>query len=240
MYIVSIIVCTASLKENENTTTLGTVAGQLSSRPITDDTLLSSRCYQTWFYWYSITYDRGLRLISACGPQWKITASRWAAPQNAIIIVLCNTVLTAVEMDNTSSYYQKYFKLRGHGRGLHKIVSRPACGPRVWDNWPMTCKMHKIMASYHIVCQNLQPLTKHRLRHALFFHYNLPHLKQSFNTIIIIESTDWPPTSVAHKHRQKLILSHNDIYLHADSHTHTVTESNVYQILFLSFLNKSI
>jgi len=40
-------------------------------------------------------YIRGLKLISACGPRWKITVSRRASPQNAI--VLRNTVLTAVE-----------------------------------------------------------------------------------------------------------------------------------------------
>jgi len=40
MYIVRIVVSTASLKEKENTTTLGTVTGQLSSRPITGDALL--------------------------------------------------------------------------------------------------------------------------------------------------------------------------------------------------------
>jgi len=44
VYIECIVVYTASLKEKENTTTLGTVAGLLSSRAIMDDTLL--------MYWY--------------------------------------------------------------------------------------------------------------------------------------------------------------------------------------------
>jgi len=39
-FVVYIVIHTASLKEKENTTTLGTASGQLSSRPITDDTLL--------------------------------------------------------------------------------------------------------------------------------------------------------------------------------------------------------
>jgi len=43
----------------------------------------------------SFAYHRGLKLISACGPRWKITFSRRAAPQTAI--VLRNTVLTTVE-----------------------------------------------------------------------------------------------------------------------------------------------
>jgi len=41
MYITCIVICTASLKEKENTTTLGNMAGQLSSRPITDNTRVS-------------------------------------------------------------------------------------------------------------------------------------------------------------------------------------------------------
>ena len=44
-------------------------------------------------------YSRGLKLISACGPHWKVTASQWAAPRKEIVFSLnfTNTTLTAVK-----------------------------------------------------------------------------------------------------------------------------------------------
>jgi len=58
VYLVCIVVCTASLKEKKNTTTLGTVAGQLSSLPMTDDTL---------FFSASVTVSMGVNATGTLG-----------------------------------------------------------------------------------------------------------------------------------------------------------------------------